>query len=93
MLKDSTLIFIKKHWENEEDYAFFVSTIQYLINKFKESIVKGEFKSKEQLFECIKAWLNKFEEEVLTDIEEKDKKIRIYNCFAFTLINELLEDF
>lgn len=91
MLKDNTLVFIKRHWKNEEDYAFFVFAIQETVNKFKEAIINNELpNTKQALFECVKAWLDKFENEAIKDAPEK---IRIYNCFAFSLINELLEDF
>lgn len=91
MLKNSTLVFIKKHWKDKEDFDFVKENVETLIDKYKEKIEAGEFENMDHLFSSCGMFLSGFIDKI-NNHTTPDEKIRLYNCFAFALINELLKN-
>lgn len=92
VLKSTTDIFIKRHWKDNEDYEFVKKSVETLIDGYKNKIMKGEFTDKSQLFTSCQVFLNGFLD-TINGHTDKNEQVKLYNCFAFSLINELLEDF
>ena len=90
MLKAESIDFLRKEWQDEEDFAFMRDMCEMIVQKYKKAIRDGQFiSSSNEIWASVHEWLKNLNSKISFNSNKKQSK-KIYDNFLYILSQEIL---
>ena len=96
MLKAESIDFLRKEWQDEEDFAFMCDMCEMIVHNYKKAIKDGQFISSSNemvndvnLWASVHEWLKNLNNKISFNSDKKQSK-KIYDDFLYILSQEIL---
>lgn len=93
MLKLDTIDYLRKEWQDEEDFIFMRDSCLEIVQRYKNAIKRGDFAfdpTGVSLWASVYEWLKNLNESIKPFVNTKKERKKVRESFLWVLIQEIL---